>query len=124
MICGYSLSNTHLNDTVPVPAFSMQCGSALGNIVLPLCMDGTTVAMSPWALFCSTIAQAQAVLEQSVPLKATQKYLAAVSLRRCHSKCAVLTAGKDVSFDQYKGKVVLVTNVACYCGLTNGNYKV
>ena len=33
-------------------------------------------------------------------------------------------AGKDVTFDQYKGKVVLVTNVACYCGLTNGNYKV
>jgi glutathione peroxidase-family protein len=24
----------------------------------------------------------------------------------------------------YKGKVVLVTNVACYCGLTNSNYKV
>jgi glutathione peroxidase-family protein len=29
-----------------------------------------------------------------------------------------------VSFDKYKGKVVLVTNVACYCGLTNSNYKV
>jgi glutathione peroxidase-family protein len=33
-------------------------------------------------------------------------------------------AGEAVSFDMYKGKVVLVTNVACYCGLTNSNYKV
>eukprot|EP00878_Enallax_costatus_P003376 GHUV01003585.1.p1 GENE.GHUV01003585.1~~GHUV01003585.1.p1 ORF type:complete len:193 (+),score=40.64 GHUV01003585.1:133-711(+) len=40
-----------------------------------------------------------------------------------HTFSAKTLDGKDVSFDQYKGKVVLVTNVACYCGLTNGNYK-
>ncbi len=35
-----------------------------------------------------------------------------------------MIAGEDLSFDQYKGKVVLVTNVACQCGLTSSNYKV
>jgi len=30
--------------------------------------------------------------------------------------------GKDVSLDKYKGKVVLIVNVASQCGLTNANY--
>jgi hypothetical protein len=33
-------------------------------------------------------------------------------------------AGKELKFDSLKGKVCLVTNVACQCGLTNSNYKV
>ncbi|RCN33855.1 putative phospholipid hydroperoxide glutathione peroxidase [Ancylostoma caninum] len=30
--------------------------------------------------------------------------------------------GKDVSLEKYKGKVVVVVNVASQCGLTNSNY--
>uniref|UniRef100_A0A383VFI9 Glutathione peroxidase n=1 Tax=Tetradesmus obliquus TaxID=3088 RepID=A0A383VFI9_TETOB len=40
-----------------------------------------------------------------------------------HSLSAKTLDGEAVSFDKYKGKVVLVTNVACFCGLTNSNYK-
>lgn len=32
-------------------------------------------------------------------------------------------AGNAVSFSSFKGKVVLVTNVACFCGYTDSNYK-
>jgi len=31
--------------------------------------------------------------------------------------------GQKVDFDQFKGKVVLIVNVASYCGLTDRNYK-
>uniref|UniRef100_A0A7E4V486 Glutathione peroxidase n=1 Tax=Panagrellus redivivus TaxID=6233 RepID=A0A7E4V486_PANRE len=31
--------------------------------------------------------------------------------------------GADVSLDRYKGKVVLIVNVASSCGLTDANYK-
>eukprot|EP00879_Flechtneria_rotunda_P012031 GHRR01012565.1.p1 GENE.GHRR01012565.1~~GHRR01012565.1.p1 ORF type:complete len:218 (+),score=31.06 GHRR01012565.1:57-656(+) len=40
-----------------------------------------------------------------------------------HSYSAKTLHGSEVKLDQYKGKVVLVTNVACYCGLTNSNYR-
>jgi glutathione peroxidase len=32
-------------------------------------------------------------------------------------------SGEDYNFDALKGKVVLMTNVACACGLTNSNFK-
>jgi hypothetical protein len=32
--------------------------------------------------------------------------------------------GQDVSFEKYTGKVVVITNVACFCGYTGRNYKV
>lgn len=32
-------------------------------------------------------------------------------------------AGAEVNFDSFKGKVVLITNVASACGYTNSNYK-
>ncbi|MEW5315451.1 MAG: hypothetical protein WDW38_006878 [Sanguina aurantia] len=32
-------------------------------------------------------------------------------------------SGKEVSMKKYEGKVVVITNVACYCGYTSGNYK-
>ncbi|KAI8464956.1 MAG: glutathione peroxidase [Monoraphidium minutum] len=31
--------------------------------------------------------------------------------------------GEAYPFDKFKGKVVVITNVACACGLTNSNYK-
>jgi hypothetical protein len=34
------------------------------------------------------------------------------------------TEGNAVDFSSFKGKVCLVTNVACYCGLTSGGYTV
>jgi glutathione peroxidase-family protein len=33
-------------------------------------------------------------------------------------------AGQDVSFERFRNKVVLITNVACACGYTRNNYKV
>lgn len=40
-----------------------------------------------------------------------------------HSLSAKDLDGNDVVFDRYKGRVLLITNVACKCGLTNSNYK-
>ena len=31
--------------------------------------------------------------------------------------------GNEIDFSTFKGKVVLVSNVACRCGLTDRNYK-
>jgi hypothetical protein len=36
-------------------------------------------------------------------------------------RCA---AGNAVDFGSFKGKVLLITNVACYCGLTSSGYSV
>lgn len=33
------------------------------------------------------------------------------------------TFGNDVSLDKYKGKVLVIVNIASQCGLTNTNYK-
>ncbi|KAF8059987.1 GPX7 [Scenedesmus sp. PABB004] len=53
------------------------------------------------------------------PRRAATKIMAA----SFHDFKAKDLSGAEVSFDQYKGKVVLVTNVACQCGLTSSNYK-
>ncbi|KAA3471053.1 putative glutathione peroxidase 4 [Gossypium australe] len=47
-------------------------------------------------------------------------------LRHCHyvnSSGLLDIRGNDVSLSEYKGKVVLIVNVASKCGLTQSNYK-
>jgi hypothetical protein len=47
-------------------------------------------------------------------------------LRWNHCPCAAFPAraGNAVDFGSFKGKVLLITNVACFCGLTSGSYSV
>ncbi|KAK4804131.1 hypothetical protein SAY86_003948 [Trapa natans] len=59
----------------------------------------------------------------SLPLLSKSYNMAEESLKSIYDFTVKDIRGNDVSLDAYKGKVLLIVNVASKCGLTNSNYK-
>ncbi|KAK4752420.1 hypothetical protein SAY87_021218 [Trapa incisa] len=59
----------------------------------------------------------------SLPLLSKSYNMAEESLKSIYDFTVKDIRGNDVNLDAYKGKVLLIVNVASKCGLTNSNYK-
>ncbi|KIZ00964.1 hypothetical protein MNEG_6998 [Monoraphidium neglectum] len=64
-------------------------------------------------------AQRTAFVQSARPTRRPVRVMASTGF---YGLSAKTLEGEAFSFDSFKGKVVVITNVACACGLTNSNY--
>ncbi|XP_066322268.1 probable phospholipid hydroperoxide glutathione peroxidase [Miscanthus floridulus] len=96
----------------------------------PLRYGRHTRLASPFPLStpCPRILRAAAAVSSSLDLRsiaggfALFSMVAASSATSVHDFTVKDASGKDVDLSTYKGKVLLIVNVASQCGLTNSNY--